>query len=152
MMKNPARTYRQVSVESSTQVGLVVMLYDGAIAAIQGAMAAIDAKDIEKKCAHLCRLDGIVAQLEGTLDFERGGKVAQTLKLFYTHARGQSLKANIENSREILSALAQQFATVREAWEQVDHPPSPPPTTSASEGSPRPPSPAPKSGSWRMAA
>jgi flagellar protein FliS len=124
-MKNPALTYRQVSVQGATQVGLVVMLYDGAIAAIQGAMAAIDAKDIEKKCAHLGRLDGIVAQLEGTLDFERGGKVAQTLKLFYTHARGQSLKANIENSREILSALAQQFATVREAWQEVDRSTSP---------------------------
>jgi flagellar protein FliS len=128
------------------------MLYDGAIAAIQRAMAAIDARDIEKKCKHLGRLDGIVAQLEGTLDFERGGQVAQTLKLFYMHARGQSLKANIENSKEILAALAQQFATVREAWEQVEHPPSPPSTTSASDESPRPPSPSPRSGSWRMAA
>jgi flagellar secretion chaperone FliS len=149
-MRYPASTYRQVSVQSATPVGLVVMLYDGAIAAIQRAMAAIDAKDIEKKCAHLGRLDGIIAQLEGSLDFERGGQVAQTLKLFYMHARGQSLKANIENSKEILAALAHQFATVREAWEQVEHPTSPLPTTSASEDSTYSPSSAPGSSSWRL--
>jgi flagellar protein FliS len=126
------------------------MLYDGAIAAIQRAMAAIDAEDIEKKCVHLGRLDGIIAQLEGSLDFERGGQVAQTLKLFYMHARGQSLKANIENSKEILAALAHQFATVREAWEQVEHPTSPLPTTSASEDSTDSPSSAPGSGFWRL--
>jgi len=149
-MRYPASTYRQVSVQSATPVGLVVMLYDGAIAAIQRAMVAIDARDIEIKCAHLGRLDGIIAQLEGSLDFERGGQVAQTLKLFYMHARGQSLKANIENSKEILAALARQFATVREAWEQVEHPKSPLPATSISEDSAHSPSPTPMSGSWRL--
>jgi flagellar protein FliS len=124
-MNQPILTYRQLSVQGATPVGLVVMLYDGAIASMQRAITAIDAKDIEKKCAHLNRSLSIIAQLEGTLDFEHGGEVAQTLKQFYAHARARMLQANIENSREILSSLAQQFATVREAWEQVDRSTSP---------------------------
>jgi flagellar protein FliS len=106
------------------------MLYDGAIAGLQRAITAIAAHDIEKKCAHLNRALAIIAQLEGTLDFERGGEVAQTLKQFYVHARARVLQANIQDSHDILAALVQQFLTIREAWEQVDHPahaqPAPP--------------------------
>ncbi len=134
-MRYPASTYRQQSVQGATPLEMVVMLYDGAVTALQCAIAAIEAKDIEKKCNHLCRLDGIIAQLEGSLDFERGGEVAQTLKLFYTHARGQSMKANVENSKEILASLVEQFSTVREAWEQIARPS---PTSATAPPSPRP--------------
>ena len=37
-MSHSARTYRQFSVQGATPLGLVVMLYDGAIAAIQRAI------------------------------------------------------------------------------------------------------------------
>ena len=134
-MRYPASTYRQQSVQGATPLEMVVMLYDGAVTALQCAIAAMEAKDIEKKCKHLGRLDGIIAQLEGTLDFEHGGQVAETLKLFYTHARSQSMKANIENSKETLNSLVQQFSTVREAWEQIARPS---PSTATAPPIPRP--------------
>ena len=128
-MKNPALAYRQFFAQSSSPLGLVVMLYDGAIAAMQRAIIAMEAQDIQRKCAHLNRAQAIVAQLEGTLNFELGGQVAQTLKQFYVHARTGLLQAHLSNSKETLSSLVQQFAMVREAWEQADHPipPTPPP-------------------------
>lgn len=119
-MKNPALAYRQFSVQGSTPLGLVVMLYDGAIAALRRAVIAIEANDIQNKCAQINKAQAIVAQLEGTLNFEAGGEVAQTLKALYVYARAQMLKANIENSAEILRELAKNFATVREAWHQAD--------------------------------
>ena len=150
-MNHPAHTYRQFSVQGATPLGLVVMLYDGAITALQRAVAAIEAHDIETKCAHLKRAQAIIAQLEGTLNFELGGEVAQTLKSFYVYSRAQALKANIENSPEILRSLIEKFTTLREAWDQADHQPPPCPTTPASAGSPHAPSPTLKAGSWRLA-
>jgi flagellar protein FliS len=126
------------------------MLYDGAIAAMQRAVTAIEAHEIQKKCTHLNRAVAIIAQLEGTLNFERGGEVAQTLKSLYVYARAQILKGNIENSPEILRSLIEKFAGVREAWYQAEHPPSP--ATPASEASPREPSPTPQPGTWRLTA
>ena len=152
------------------------MLYDGAIAALQRAAAAIEAGDIQKKCAHLNRALAIIAQLEGTLNFERGGEVARTLKTLYVYARAQALKANIENSPEILRSLIEKLSTVREAWYEADRRPSTSATIPASQGSPqealyeaphmqqfsfsappneeslRAPSPPPERGSWRMSA
>src|SRR5271157_4774039 len=149
-MSQPAHTYRQFSVQGATPLGLVVMLYDGAIAALQRALTAIEAHDIERKCNHLERALAIICQLEGTLNFELGGEVAQTLKAFYLYSRAQAMKANIENSPEILRSLIEKFASVREAWYQAEHGPSPSPSAPPSrEESPRAPSPTQEPGSWR---
>jgi flagellar protein FliS len=133
-MRHPASAYRQFSVQGSTPLGLVVMLYDGVIADMQRAVGAIEAHDIQKKCAHISRALAIIAQLEGTLNFEKGGEVAQTLKSLYVYARAQAMKANLENSPEILRSLIEKFTTVREAWNEADHQPSAAPETPAGSG------------------
>ncbi len=120
-MKNPALAYRQMSVEGSTPLGLVAMLYDGAIAALLRAVTAIEAHDIEKKCHHLNRALAIIIQLKETLNFEQGGEVAQTLSTFYVYAHAQALKANVENSAEILRPLIEHFTALRDAWREADH-------------------------------
>jgi flagellar protein FliS len=175
-MKNPALAYRQFSVQSATPLGLVVMLYDGAIAAMERAAVAMETHNISGKCTQLNRAQAIILQLEGTLNFEVGGEVAKTLKALYVYARGQMLKSNIENSPRILRALMEKFATVREAWYEADrrpaasaegsvnHEPAPvtPPATPrratqypaapAAEKSPYGSSPEPELGSWNLSA
>jgi flagellar protein FliS len=174
-MRHPAEAYRQFSVQTSTPLGLVVMLYDGALTALRRAVTAIEAHDIGEKCAQLNRAQAIILQLEGTLNFEQGGEVAQTLKALYVHARAQMLKANLEDSPDILRALVERVSTVREAWYEADRRPSPPPPTPvgeeppregreaqpgqqpspplrASQDSPYAPSPPGEPGSWRVAA
>jgi flagellar protein FliS len=97
------------------------MLYDGAITFLERAIAAIEARDIQKKCNNLNRALAIIAQLEGGLNFEQGGEVARTLKSFYAYARLQTMKANLQNSAEILRSLIEQFSTVRDAWQEGEH-------------------------------
>lgn len=76
-MRHPAQAYRQLSVQGATPLGLVVMLYDGAIASLQRTITAIEAHDIPQKCTHLNRAQAIILQLEGTLNFAVGGEVAR---------------------------------------------------------------------------
>lgn len=130
-MNHPALTYRQLAVQSATPVGLIVMLYDGAISALRRAIGAIEAHDIEKRCAHLNRALAIIVYLEGILSVEQGGEVAQTLKQLYVHARARVLQASIKNSKEILASLIQQFSELREVWQQVE-------AKSSSPGAPTP--------------
>jgi flagellar protein FliS len=121
------------------------MLYDGTIAAMQRAVTAIESHDIAKKCTHLNRALAIISQLEGTLNFEKGGEVAQTLKSLYLYARTQVMKGNIENSPQILRSLMEKFTTVREAWHEAEHQARPSPEASAGEESLSAPLPAPSS-------
>ena len=117
-MKSPAHAYRQLSVEGATPLALVAMLYDSAIAAFLRAIEAIEARDIEKKCQHLNRALAIIIQLEGTLNFELGGEIARNLQAFYMYARAQAMRANAENSAEILRSLIEHLETVRDAWRE----------------------------------
>jgi flagellar protein FliS len=119
-MRKPALAYRRNSVRGATPLGLIVLLYDGVIAALQRAIVAIEAMDIAEKCQNLARAQAIILQLEGTLNFAAGGEVAQTLKALYVHARGQILKANLDNSPQTLRALIGKISKVREAWNAAD--------------------------------
>jgi len=136
-MKHPISTYRQFSVQGSTPLGLVVMLYDGAIAALQRMITAMEAHNVPEKCNHLNRALAIVAQLEGTLNFEQGGEVARTLKSLYVYARTQAAK--LENSPAMLRSLIAKLTSVRTAWYEADHrgagsPEAPPAADSARPG------------------
>ena len=151
-MNHPASAYRQFSVQGATPLGLVVMLYDGAIAALQRAVKAVESRNVEDKCRHLNRALAIIAQLEGTLNFELGGEVAKTLKAFYLYSRNQAMKANIENSAEILRTLIERFTSVRDAWYQAEHLPSAPSQAPAGGGGLETPPPTRKSASLRTSA
>jgi flagellar protein FliS len=94
------------------------MLYDQAIADLQRAMTAVEAHDIEQRTRHLNHFFSVIAQLEGSLDHERGGPVAKNLATFYEYARAQAFNAAIKNSKEILSQLSEHFSTLCDAWRE----------------------------------
>ncbi len=99
-------------------MGLVVMLYERAIADLQRATTAVEAHDIELRTKHLDHFLGVIAELEGSLDHRRGGQVAKNLERFYQLARARALNAAAQNSKEILSGLTEHFSALREAWRE----------------------------------
>jgi len=113
-------TYRQTSVQCASPVGLVVMLYDSALSSLYQAMKAIDAGNVEERTRDLNHVMRIVCHLQGTLDLEAGGEVANTLSDFYTYARAQILEAGIKNSRSHIAELSLYMSELRNAWLQVD--------------------------------
>jgi len=119
-MRSPAASYRQIAAESASPLELVVMLYDRAIVDLQRAMTAVEAHDIQQRTNHLNHFFSILAQLEGSLDQERGGQVAKDLARFYQYARAQAFDASSKNSKEILSELCEHFSTLRDAWREGD--------------------------------
>ena len=119
-MTNPAHEYRKRAVESASPVGLVVLLYGGAVTNLMRAIAAIEAGSVEKRVLELNKALDIVAQLQGTLDFEKGGAVAAQLDKFYHVMRSQILEASIKNSKPLLEDLVKHMSSLKEAWQQVE--------------------------------
>ena len=119
-MINPALEYRKRAVEGASPVGLVVLLYGGAITGLMRAISAIEANNIEKRVIELNKVFAILAELQGTLDFEKGGAVAAHLEKYYIVLRAQVLEASIKNSKTILEELVKNVSGVKEAWQQVE--------------------------------
>ena len=120
MNQNAAAEYRKRAVEGASPVGLVVLLYGGAITALMRAISAIEANNIEKRVAELNKVLAILAELQGTLDFEKGGAVAQQLEKYYIVLRSQVMEASIKNSKSILEDLIKNMSGIKEAWQQVE--------------------------------
>jgi len=115
-----ASEYRQRAVESASPVGLVVLLYGGAVTALLRAMAAMEANNVERRVAELNKVFAIISQLQGTLDFEKGGSVALQLDKFYHVMRSQVMEASVKKSKPLLEELAQHMTMLKEAWQQVE--------------------------------
>ena len=120
MQFNPASQYRQLAVRSQGPVGLIVLLYDSAIQSFHAALRAMEANQIEKCTAHLNHSLTVIALLQSSLDFEKGGEVARQLERFYNVFRGRVLEASIKSSPEILQDIIAQFRMMRDAWSEVD--------------------------------
>lgn len=119
-MNNAASEYRKRAVEGASPVGLVVLLYGGAITGLMRAIGAVEVNNIEKRVNELNKVLAILAELQGTLDFDKGGAVSQQLEKFYVIMRSQVLEASIKNSKSLLEELVKNMTGIKEAWQQVE--------------------------------
>ena len=145
MMKNlnPAQAYRQMAARSANPTELIGLLLDTAVDCLHRALRAIEENNVETRAAELNHTLSVVGELQGSLDFENGGEVAHRLDRFYTVARGKILEASFKSSTAMVKQLAGQFASLREAWQEVvrnsGNSPAPPPSVPPAQPVPPPP-------------
>jgi flagellar protein FliS len=99
---------------------LVVLLYGTIVASLLRAQEAVKQNNIEKRVNEINHVLKVIAQLQGTLDHQRGGEVAAQLDRFYNVMRARVLEASIKASKEIIGELVQHFTSLKEAWQEVE--------------------------------
>ena|SRR5437868_14401796 len=114
------RAYRESELTDDNPVRLVILLYDQLLRDLQRALDAFEKADVCRRCAEVDHALVVLAQLQGTLDLERGGEVAQNLDRFYDILRNDLLQAIMEGSPEGLKRQWSQVLSIREAWLRVE--------------------------------
>jgi flagellar secretion chaperone FliS len=112
-------TYRQTEVVSRTPLELVTMLYDGALRFLAGARDAIERHDISARREALNRALAIIAELQSTLNMERGGEVAAELDRLYEYANLRLLDAAMRNDVGPVDEVRRIFEILRDGWATV---------------------------------
>jgi flagellar protein FliS len=115
-----AHAYRESTAQGASAVGRVVALFDTILRDFQRALLAIDAGDVQTRVSELNHALTIIGELQGVLDYQRGGEAAVRFERFYNVTRGLILSANVGVSRESLLELMELYKPVRQAWSQVD--------------------------------
>ncbi len=131
------RGYQESEVRGATPVELVILLYDSAIEDMRRALAAMRKSEIENRSAQIAHALIILQQLQGTLDFERGGSAARQFEQFYNLTRAKLLEAQIRGSSALLEQQVRAMSEVRDCWAQAKRllqpvaaaPPAPIPTS-----------------------
>lgn len=119
MMRHGIQQYQQTQVLTASGVQLVVVLYDGALQAMQLARESIVNNRPADKARFLRRAVNILTELSNVLDMERGGEIARSLRRLYDYALAELLQANLHNQAERLDGPIRCLATLRQAWQTV---------------------------------
>jgi flagellar protein FliS len=111
--------YLETAVETASPARLIVMLYDGAIRFINEAAYAMQQRDYETQNAKLQRAQKIFAELISSLDFDKGGEIAENLFRLYTYMYNQLVEANINDDAARLEHVVGLLCELREAWDAI---------------------------------
>lgn len=117
---NPRLSYRLAAVAGASPVRLVILLYEQAIEDLRRALAALVRGDIEGRTREIDHAILVVGHLQGTLDQERGGKVAANLERFYQQFRAGLLDAQCKQSAALLERQISHLMEVHQAWCHVE--------------------------------
>jgi flagellar protein FliS len=115
----PTNAYLRTQVQSSTPLERVVMLYDAAIRALDGARESMTQHDLLARRAAISKLLAIVTELQNTLDLDRGGKIAQDLDRLYDFVLTRILDALTSQQPAGLDDARRVLVPLRDAWQAI---------------------------------
>ena len=106
-------------VSSANGVQLIQMLFDGLLESLAATKGHIHNGDIVQKGKSIARASRIVIGLQGALDFERGGDLANNLNELYGYVTRRLLHVNARNDLDALEEIFGLMSEIRSAWEGV---------------------------------
>ncbi|MDX1836846.1 flagellar export chaperone FliS [Legionella taurinensis] len=126
-MKNPyteaVNQYKsielQTRIESASPHQLIDLLLQGARSHIATAQGNIQRNQISEKGEHIGKAISIIEGLKTSLNHEKGGELASNLDKLYDYVQQILLKANIDNSVDLLTQGNLLLAEIHEAWQQI---------------------------------
>lgn len=106
-------------VATANNVELIQMLFDGFLDTLMQARGHIENHAIEAKSNALAKAGRIVVGLQGALDFERGGELAQNLNELYGYVLRRLFVVNARNDLTVLDEIHGLVKEVSEAWQSL---------------------------------
>ncbi len=119
-MFDPMSTYRSTQVASSSRVGQVVLLYEGAIRYGTQHLVALEHRDIEAAHHASIRCQEIVSALRETLDLS-AGPVAANLDGLYDFVLRRLIDGNVSKQPQPTEEALSVLRTLLEAWREIAH-------------------------------
>ncbi|OIQ47983.1 MAG: flagellar export chaperone FliS [Gammaproteobacteria bacterium MedPE] len=121
MSRLSIKTYKQNSVSGSAENPhqLVSAIFRQLLGNIAAAKGAITQNDIEQRNTLINKATSLIAVLEDSLDFEKGGELSNNLASLYEYCSILLFKANIENDENKLEEVIQILLPIKSAWDQI---------------------------------
>jgi flagellar protein FliS len=118
------RAYANVGLETGVVAAsphkLIVMLFDGALVALNTALNGMRNGDIGAKGKSISRAIMIIdSGLRAALDKKAGGEIAESLDALYEYMSGRLLTANLNNDPALLEEVQRLLTELRDAWNAI---------------------------------
>jgi flagellar protein FliS len=125
--KSGLSAYRQTRIKTASQGQLIVMLYDGGISNLDRALELLklkpgpkkDPSKIEEIGRAILKAQEIITELMVSLDFEKGGEIAENLFALYTWFNRELLEAHVRSDAERVLAVRNLMDLMRASWVEL---------------------------------
>ncbi len=116
---NPYQNYFANQVQTASPEQVLIMLYDGAVRFLREARTAIENGDRVGMLQKKSRVVAILTELSNTLDFEKGGEIAENLDGLYWYMIRELTSANTGDGSEALTVSEDILLDLRDGWVQA---------------------------------
>ena len=122
--RNAISAYQKAGVDVAVEVAdpyrLILLLFEGAQAAIGAARSAIQQQQIAAKGESISKAIDIISNgLKASLDEEKGGDLAGRLGSLYDYMVLRLLQANLKNDDKALEEVAGLIGELHSAWREI---------------------------------
>jgi flagellar secretion chaperone FliS len=116
--------YAKIGIETGVLAAsphkLIVMLFDGALAALNDAANGIRNRDIAVKGKSLSKAIMIIdGGLRAALDKKAGGEIAESLDALYEYMSNRLLTANLNSDLGVVEEVQRLLTELRDAWNAI---------------------------------
>ncbi|MBF0239969.1 MAG: flagellar export chaperone FliS [SAR324 cluster bacterium] len=113
------QAYYKTNVQTSDQLNLIIMLYDGLIRFLKKAEVKIENREYEESHNYLTRSKNIVQELLSTLKMDQGGDIAKNLQELYLYCFRRIVEANLKKDPQMVEEVIRIVDNLRQGWVQV---------------------------------
>lgn len=120
---NPWLSYRQVATKTATPGQLVLMLFDGALRFLDKALVGFDLDDpLDSNLAinnNILKAQEILRELNMSLNMEKGGEFAGTMRRLYNYYDLQLSQSNLQKDPAGVELVIRLLSVIRGAWAEM---------------------------------
>ncbi|MBF0602632.1 MAG: flagellar export chaperone FliS [Nitrospirae bacterium] len=113
------KRYKTSQANTASREDLLILLYEGAIRFLERSIKEKEGKNLSEHKMYLRRGLAIVAELQATLDFQKGGELAVQLFELYSYMMDRLTEANIKQDMEQIRIVIRNLGTLLEGWREA---------------------------------
>jgi len=120
-MQNKLNAYRETHIKTASQGQIIIMLYDEAIRQLDKAIEMLKegSRRFDEVNNAVIRSQDMITELMVSLDFEKGGDIAQGLFNLYMFFNQHLMEANLKKDSNMMTTVRGHLNELRGAWNQI---------------------------------
>ena len=122
MVRKSISQYKKMTVSGMTEANpykLTAAMFQQILGNIAAAKGAMEQKEHEAKGGLISNTITLLGVLEGALDYEQGGEIADNLGALYQYSISQLSIASAKNDPEILEEVLKLLLPIKSAWDAI---------------------------------
>jgi flagellar protein FliS len=111
--------YQNATISTQSRGRLIVLLYEGAIKFAKLAIKEMEQQNYEAKGRYINRAQDIINELNGVLDMDRGGEVAENLRRLYSFMNRRLWEANAKRDPQMIHEVIALMEELNQSWKAI---------------------------------